>query len=270
MSPARRPWASLSPAEKIELVEPMLTAGLAYSTIAYHVGAPSRNSIASLATKLRRSAEKKSSSEGRTSSPGLRRQPAAVANMAGNTFKDEPVAAADTAGDYLREPAIEATAAELGVVAWTIKRALVDLKKASRSVPIFSNKTGPKPKQPGPLARSVAVRQESRKADKPHGAGVASAVRAKQVPPDDRPEIKITSAAAFDPIPGTTPVAYGSPGCKWPVDGVDGRGLLACGQSRDFSKREDEPYCRSHVRLAYSSPSARTLKTIREAAKEAA
>lgn len=53
---------------------------------------------------------------------------------------------------------------------------------------------------------------------------------------------------AFDPIPGTTPVPYGSHGCKWSVDGIHGPGMLWCGQSRDG----DPSYCGAHRLLSIS------------------
>lgn len=61
--------------------------------------------------------------------------------------------------------------------------------------------------------------------------------------------LTISRAAAFDPLPDTTPAAFGSPGCKWPVDGLEGRGLLWCGCDR----QGHATYCPAHRRLAFTS-----------------
>lgn len=62
-----------------------------------------------------------------------------------------------------------------------------------------------------------------------------------------RPSSYIAKGSVFEPLPGVQPVAFGSPGCKFPVDGFHGRGLLACGLTR----RDGISYCDSHARLAY-------------------
>lgn len=68
------------------------------------------------------------------------------------------------------------------------------------------------------------------------------------------PGIVIKRENAFDPIPGTEPVEAGSAGCKWPVDGLNGQGLHACGAKKEHPQ---QPYCRSHASLAYVPPAVR-------------
>jgi hypothetical protein len=67
------------------------------------------------------------------------------------------------------------------------------------------------------------------------------------------PPIVIRRENAFDPLPGQEPVPYGSPGCKWSVDGVDGPGLLWCGAS----KEHERSYCEAHRHLSYQPPTHR-------------
>ncbi|MBA1141742.1 GcrA family cell cycle regulator [Mesorhizobium neociceri] len=67
------------------------------------------------------------------------------------------------------------------------------------------------------------------------------------------PGIIVKRENAFDPIPDTPPVAFGSPGCRWPVDGVNGIGLLACGAA----KEPERSYCDAHRQLSYAPPTYR-------------
>lgn len=54
-------------------------------------------------------------------------------------------------------------------------------------------------------------------------------------------------ASAFEPLPGTMPVPLvANTGCKWPVDGLHGKGLLCCGEPYETTG----PYCRHHRILA--------------------
>jgi len=55
-------------------------------------------------------------------------------------------------------------------------------------------------------------------------------------------------ADAFDPLHGHEPVAAFSPGCKWPVDGLDGPGMMWCGCKRVPAK----PYCEAHLERSKS------------------
>ncbi len=75
------------------------------------------------------------------------------------------------------------------------------------------------------------------------------------------PGIVIKRENAFDPIPDTPPVAFGSPGCRWPVDGISGQGLLACGAAKLHS---ETPYCAAHTHLA-SAPAIHRLSVPRDA-----
>lgn len=102
----------------------------------------------------------------------------------------------------------------------------------------------PRPKAAGPSATNIAVRLQHRA---------------------EAPGIVLRREFAFDPIPGTTPVPFGSAGCKWAVDGTNGRGMLWCGSTRDTTERADEPYCRSHAALAYSAPTTRQKAGLRSA-----
>lgn len=84
-----------------------------------------------------------------------------------------------------------------------------------------------KPKASGLDAINIAVRAENRA---------------------EAPGIAISRAAAFDPLPGQIPAAFvENHGCRWPVDGIDGPGLLACGAA----KEPEHVYCADHRRLAY-------------------
>ncbi len=66
--------------------------------------------------------------------------------------------------------------------------------------------------------------------------------------------LPIDRAAAFEPIPGVEPVSFlDNRGCKWPVDGLEGNGLLACGSAKD----PQHSYCDSHRFLAYREPPMR-------------
>ncbi|TDR34693.1 GcrA family cell cycle regulator [Aquamicrobium defluvii] len=89
------------------------------------------------------------------------------------------------------------------------------------------------------------VRAKARKVDASQHLHVANIVNKAESRKAD-PVLRISRAAAFDPIPGIEPVPYGSSGCKFPVDGLDGPGLLWCGADREIGR----PYCDVHSRLA--------------------
>lgn len=59
--------------------------------------------------------------------------------------------------------------------------------------------------------------------------------------------VTISRAAAFDPLPGFEPIPFAAnSGCKWPVDGLEGPGLMVCG-----AERSGRHYCADHHRIAY-------------------
>ena len=76
-----------------------------------------------------------------------------------------------------------------------------------------------------------------------HAGNIVNKAESRKVDP----VLRISRAAAFDPLPGTEPVPYGSSGCKFPVDGLDGQGLLWCGADRG----RHPIYCSGHQRLAF-------------------
>lgn len=91
------------------------------------------------------------------------------------------------------------------------------------------------------------VRAKAQARRKPKAAGLDAiniAVRAEGRA--EAPGIAISRAATFDPIPGVEPVPYGSAGCKFPVDGLDGPGLLWCGADCG----DHSTYCPTHRRVA--------------------
>lgn len=66
---------------------------------------------------------------------------------------------------------------------------------------------------------------------------------------ENAPGLSARLAAAFEPLPGTTPVPFATnTGCKWPADGRDGKGLLCCGEPR----LDGRSYCRTHRDLSVS------------------
>lgn len=76
------------------------------------------------------------------------------------------------------------------------------------------------------------------------------------------PGIEIRREFAFDPLPDTPPVPFlTNTGCRWPVDGVNGPGLMVCGADKDFER----PYCDAHRHLSYQSPSTRQADALRSA-----
>lgn len=71
---------------------------------------------------------------------------------------------------------------------------------------------------------------------------------ADQVKATSAPVLVISRAAAFEPIPGIEPAPFTTnTGCRWPVDGLEGRGLLVCGAT----KEPEHVYCAAHRHLAY-------------------
>ena len=70
-------------------------------------------------------------------------------------------------------------------------------------------------------------------------------------------------ALAFKPLIGRQPVAFPeNRGCSWPVDGLEGSGLLVCGAEVAFPL---SPYCADHRRLAYLPLSVRQKAALRAA-----
>lgn len=76
--------------------------------------------------------------------------------------------------------------------------------------------------------------------------------------------IRISRAAAFDPIPGVEPKSFielTRTECHWPVDGTDGPSQFFCGLPIDRLH-----YCISHYRLSYTSMEAYRRAVKKEAA----
>lgn len=117
----------------------------------------------------------------------------------------------------------------------------------------------PKAAKAKPVRASKLVQQTSswRGANNPP----ASDFKARALQRAASPGIVIKRENAFDPIPGSEPVAFGSAGCKWPVDKLDGPGLLACGATKLHS---ETPYCSAHSSLA-SAPAIHRLSVPRDA-----
>lgn len=71
----------------------------------------------------------------------------------------------------------------------------------------------------------------------------------------------VDRAVAFSPLPGVDPAAFAlNQGCRWPVDGVNGPGLLVCGAPHDGRN-----YCADHNRIAYLPASTRQKAALRAA-----
>lgn len=99
---------------------------------------------------------------------------------------------------------------------------------------------------------------QAKKAEKLAKAAEKNAAKAANADRDFNSSTKAQPLSArlltnFDPIEGVEPVPYGSSGCKYPVDGIDGPGLLWCGAD----KQPGEVYCLAHCRIAYTPPKPR-------------
>jgi hypothetical protein len=90
---------------------------------------------------------------------------------------------------------------------------------------------------------------------------VATDFKARAAQRATSPGIVIKRENAFDPMPDTPPVAFGSPGCRWPVDGINGTGLLSCGAVKEI----EHSYCGAHRQLSYQPPSTRQSAGLRSA-----
>jgi len=96
---------------------------------------------------------------------------------------------------------------------------------------------------------SVTAKVRRLHADHLHVGNIANKAESRKADP----ELKVQRALAFDPLPGVEPVPFvPNTGCKWPVDGIEGNGLLVCGAPRD-----GRTYCEAHKRLAYLPPPIR-------------
>lgn len=320
MSPARRPWASLSAAEQMDAVRPLLADGLAPSTIAFQVGAK-QSQVARIATKIRQqeaqeighelahdegheAAEEAQGSEAPSaadSSVLATDEPAIVAAdpvqpspKQGESGKEEPASVPpepewedQTAAVVSAQPA---PAPDILTVisrpAWAVldrptrdqivMRLCADGLSANQIRAHFTDRPSRsailgvihrlktkgvevvRPVRHTPLKISAPAASKPVESKPPkqnlHPGNIARKANARQFDPG--PPL-LRAALAFDPLPGVVPVPFGSAGCKWPVDGAEGRGALACGYVRDTSERADEPYCIHHSRIAYTAPSYR-------------
>jgi len=113
----------------------------------------------------------------------------------------------------------------------------------------------PKPTTPKRTARTAEV-VSWRGPNNPHHNDVKARAEQRAASPG----IEVKRENAFDPLPGIEPVAFGSPGCRWPVDGLKGKGLLACGAAKVGAN-----YCNAHQRLAHEPPSVRQRASLRSA-----
>ncbi|TPM19804.1 GcrA family cell cycle regulator [Mesorhizobium sp. B2-3-6] len=117
----------------------------------------------------------------------------------------------------------------------------------------------PKPAKPAARRPSKLVQQTSswRRANNPPAMDFKARAEQRAASPG----IVIKREDAFQPIPGVDPVAFGSAGCRWPVDGTNGQGLLACGAT----KEPERSYCEAHRRLSYTPPTIRQHAGLRSA-----
>jgi len=111
-----------------------------------------------------------------------------------------------------------------------------------------------------PALRPTKLVQQTRSWRGPNNP-VAIDFKARALQRAASPGIVIRREHAFEPIQGAGPVAFGSPGCKWPVDGLHGVGLFACGAAKDL----DQSYCSAHRLLSYQPPSTRQRAGLRSA-----
>lgn len=105
------------------------------------------------------------------------------------------------------------------------------------------------------LAPKRPPRPQVRRYQKPKsikGGDVATANRVENIAARQQPaENVLQMARAFAPLPGREPVAFGSPGCRWPVAG-EGADMRCCGAER-IAATQDRPspsYCASHEAAA--------------------
>lgn len=102
-------------------------------------------------------------------------------------------------------------------------------------------------------ARRVDARQNV------HAGNIANKAESRKV--DLELSEVMTRTVAFSPLAGINPVPFAkNSGCRWPVDGADGPGLLVCGAPRDGRN-----YCARHNRLAYVPTSIRQRAALRAA-----
>lgn len=156
-------------------------------------------------------------------------------------------------------PEIQAAlgATNRNAVAGVINRCRIHglLSATSKRDAAIRSKRGTKPKpapaaakQPGPLSYNIAVKRENRRLEEPA----------------EEPVVIITRAAAFDPLPGKTPIPFLSCGprqCRWAVDGLDGPSRMFCGAD----KEPEGPWCPAHRRLAYQPASTTQRAVVRSA-----
>lgn len=122
----------------------------------------------------------------------------------------------------------------------------------------------PPPSKQQTGASGGAIVRAKAKARREKGAALrAGNIANKAESRKNDPELKVKRAFAFDPIEGVEPVPFGSAGCKYPVDGLDGPGLLWCGAPRD-----GRTYCEAHHALAYLPVPIRTRNRTAERAVE--
>lgn len=104
----------------------------------------------------------------------------------------------------------------------------------------------PKAKTPKPAGVMVLPPQK--------GGDAATAARVENIAARANPPENVQQMArAFTPLPGCTPVPFGSKGCRWPVGG-EGAEMVACGQPRADG---EESYCAAHAKASRPPPAAK-------------
>jgi hypothetical protein len=103
----------------------------------------------------------------------------------------------------------------------------------------------------GTVSRIKAINRRPQN-DFLHAGNIANKAESRK----SDPEFKVNRAFAFDPLPGVEPIAFSdNHGCRWPVDGTLGPGLLVCGAPKDLG----QSYCEFHHRLSYVPRSPRSI-----------
>ncbi|AMS41195.1 GcrA family cell cycle regulator [Aminobacter aminovorans] len=121
-------------------------------------------------------------------------------------------------------------------------------KRAGKTPAKFGGDTPrkPTPKRDKVLRRSAAGSVEvapMRGPNNPHPYDFKARAEQRATSPG----VVVATKDAFDPIPGIPPVHFAvNTGCKWPVDGIEGKGLLCCGAD----KEPERTYCGPHQRLS--------------------
>lgn len=235
-----RPWEKLTDQQREAAIRPLLSQGLAISTISWKTGAKPA-AVQKVIAAIRKADEAAAPPAAEPVAP-----PAPAPAATGWTpERTELLRRRHAEGWSSLQIAMELGGVSRTAVIGKIHRLKLNPRKR---VLAHLGATARSPRKTAPVvAKPVAIREEL-----PAPA---------PAPVEPEPALDIPRENFFLPLPGTTPIRLmqlTEATCKWPVDTVYGREGIFCGAPKEHDRKI--PYCAVHSRIAINPAPLKRLR----------